>query len=105
MPKKQRNYFISLEEVGSLSWHENCSIGKCRAHLRVHCRAKVRDGKTLRNDPKTGSERSFIEIGEEKGGITYYYNLQPHKPARPMEIVRDKNGDYWLCDKGVDPQK
>ena len=38
---------------------------------------------------------SFIEIP----------HARPHKPARPMEIVRDKNGYCWLCDKGVDPKK
>ena len=26
-----------------------------------------------------------------------------HHPARPMEIVKDREGDLWLCDKGVDP--
>jgi hypothetical protein len=37
-----------------------------------------------------------------------YVEIPPAKPqraARPMEIVRDKNGDCWLCDKGVDPEK
>jgi hypothetical protein len=37
-----------------------------------------------------------------------YVEIPPTKPqraARPMEIVRDKNGDCWLCDKGVDPEK
>jgi hypothetical protein len=31
--------------------------------------------------------------------------VTPHRAARPMEIVRDKNGDSWLCDKGVDPER
>jgi hypothetical protein len=28
-----------------------------------------------------------------------------NKPVRPMEIVRDKNGYCWLCDKDIDPKK
>ncbi len=28
----------------------------------------------------------------------------PHKPARPMMFVKDKDGNGWLCDKGVDPE-
>jgi hypothetical protein len=28
----------------------------------------------------------------------------PHVPARPMEVVKDKHGSTWLCDKGVDPE-
>ncbi len=31
--------------------------------------------------------------------------FEPHKPARPMEIVADQKGDRWLCDQGVDPEK
>jgi len=31
--------------------------------------------------------------------------ISVHKPARPMEIVKDKKGDCWLCDKGIDPKK
>lgn len=40
-----------------------------------------------------------MELREEKEDIRL------HKPARAMEIVRDKNGDSWLCDKGVDPER
>lgn len=40
-----------------------------------------------------------MELREEKEDIRL------HKPARVMEIVRDKNGDSWLCDKGVDPER
>jgi hypothetical protein len=28
-----------------------------------------------------------------------YY--EPEYPGRPLEYVRDKEGDGWLCDKGV----
>lgn len=31
--------------------------------------------------------------------------IEPHSPVRPMVIVKDKNGERWLCDKGVDPDK
>jgi roadblock/LC7 domain-containing protein len=26
-----------------------------------------------------------------------------HKPARPMMFFKDKEGNGWLCDKGIDP--
>ena len=26
----------------------------------------------------------------------------PHKPARPLQYVKDKNGNGWLCDKDID---
>ena len=29
----------------------------------------------------------------------------PHKPARPMKFVKDKNGNGWLCDFDVDPNE
>jgi hypothetical protein len=32
------------------------------------------------------------------------YEVDPNHPARPMEVVFDKAGDHWLCDKGVDPK-
>lgn len=25
-----------------------------------------------------------------------------HPGARPLEVVKDNNGELWLCDKGVD---
>lgn len=28
----------------------------------------------------------------------------PHRAARPMEVVRDEDGNLWLCDKGVVPE-
>ena len=31
------------------------------------------------------------------------YEVDPNHPARPMEVVFDKSGNHWLCDKGVDP--
>ena len=31
--------------------------------------------------------------------------VQQHKPARPMEVIKDKENELWLCDKGVDPEK
>jgi len=27
----------------------------------------------------------------------------PHKAARPLKFVRDKEGKGWLCDMDVDP--
>lgn len=27
----------------------------------------------------------------------------PHRPARPLKYVRDKDGNGWLCDKEVNP--
>jgi hypothetical protein len=27
----------------------------------------------------------------------------PHQATRPMKFVKDKDGNGWLCDKGVDP--
>jgi len=32
-----------------------------------------------------------------------FYGDVPHKPARPMKFVKDKDGYGWLCDKDVDP--
>jgi len=29
-----------------------------------------------------------------------YY--EPQYPGRPLEYVKDKSGNGWLCDKGVD---
>ncbi len=28
-----------------------------------------------------------------------------HKPARPLKYFKDKAGNGWLCDKGIDPDK
>lgn len=28
-----------------------------------------------------------------------------HKPARPLKFFKDKDGNGWLCDKGIDPDK
>lgn len=28
-----------------------------------------------------------------------------HPSARPMEVLKDGTGDWWLCDKGVDPRR
>ncbi len=28
-----------------------------------------------------------------------------HPSARPMQVVKDYKGDWWLCDKGVDPRR
>ena len=32
-----------------------------------------------------------------------YY--EPEYPGRPLKYVRDRDGNGWLCDKGVDPKK
>ena len=26
---------------------------------------------------------------------------QGHRAARPLEVIRDKKGNEWLCDQGV----
>jgi hypothetical protein len=31
------------------------------------------------------------------------YEVDPKHPARPMEVVFSKDGNHWLCDKGVNP--
>jgi hypothetical protein len=28
-----------------------------------------------------------------------------HPGARPMQVYFDKDGCWWLCDKGIDPNK
>ena len=28
-----------------------------------------------------------------------------HRSARPMEVVRDKKGEWWICDKGVNKSR
>jgi len=28
-----------------------------------------------------------------------------HTSARPMEVVKDDRGDWWLCDEGVDTRR
>jgi len=33
------------------------------------------------------------------------YAVNPNHPARPMEVVFEKDGNHWLCDKGVDPER
>jgi len=32
-------------------------------------------------------------------------NTDIHYPARPLKFFKDKNGDGWLCDKNIDPEK
>ena len=32
-----------------------------------------------------------------------YY--EPEYPGRPLEYVKDKDGNGWLCDKGIDKSK
>ncbi len=36
---------------------------------------------------------------------TQSHDFEPHKPARPMVIVKDQKGDRWLCDQGVEADK
>jgi len=31
--------------------------------------------------------------------------VAPHRAARPMKVVVDKEGYAWLCDKSVNPKK
>ena len=28
-----------------------------------------------------------------------------HRPARPLRFVKDREGNGWLCDRHVDPNK
>ena len=37
--------------------------------------------------------------------IEDYTDLYDHKPARPLKYFEDRNGDGWLCDKNIDPEK
>ena len=30
--------------------------------------------------------------------------VPPHKPARPLKFVKDREGNGWLCDRDVDPK-
>ncbi len=32
-------------------------------------------------------------------------STETHKPARPMRFFKDMEGNGWLCDKDVDPDK
>ena len=36
---------------------------------------------------------SYVEIPVEES----------HHAARPMKVIPDKNGEYWICDESVDP--
>ena len=40
---------------------------------------------------------SVVDDGEDE-----ILEVDPCNPARPMEIVYDRQGVRWLCDKGVD---
>ena len=31
--------------------------------------------------------------------------MESHRPARPMKVIRDRQGDLWLCDNQADPDK
>ena len=58
--------------------------------------------------PQAGVRKE--EAMEKREGKRYEHLVtsilvEPHKLARAMQVVRDKNGDCWLCDKGVDPEK
>lgn len=45
-----------------------------------------------------------METGENTGTTTYYYPLEPHKPVRPMVVLKDPDGKSWLCDRGTNPK-
>ena len=34
-----------------------------------------------------------------------YTYLYAHMPTRPIEYLKDKDGEEWLCDKKVDPNR
>jgi hypothetical protein len=42
---------------------------------------------------------------EVKSGDTVYASEEPHKAARPMKVVTDREGCTWLCDQSVDETK
>lgn len=46
------------------------------------------------------SKRFDVVTGED-GVIYEEYEVDPNHPARPMEVVFEKGGSHWLCDKGV----
>ena len=51
-------------------------------------------------------ERSIIMKPNKKvSGKPAKTQVQPHKAARPMEVVKDEDGNLWLCDKGVAPRE
>ena len=31
--------------------------------------------------------------------------VESHRPARPMKVIRDLQGDLWICDTEADPSK
>ena len=40
--------------------------------------------------------------GENVGRDPYY---EPHEPARPLKFVKDEDGNGWLCDADIAPNK
>jgi hypothetical protein len=43
------------------------------------------------------------QIEHDAAYDTYDLTLASHKPARPMQFLKDREGNGWLCDMGVDP--
>jgi hypothetical protein len=39
---------------------------------------------------------------EARNGDTVWVGSEPHKAARPMRVVVDKDGCTWLCDVDID---
>ena len=52
-----------------------------------------------------GDERRLVMNNvQQKTKESPHENFVPHKAARPMEVVKDEEGNLWLCDKGVAPK-
>ncbi len=57
--------------------------------------------------------RAAVKDLVEAGELAYTYHdpesfvelapARPHRPARPMKVVVDSQGNSWLCDADVDP--
>jgi len=30
-------------------------------------------------------------------------STETHTPARPLQFIKDRDGNGWICDKGIDP--
>ena len=45
------------------------------------------------------------EIGETTKLEGYFGHGVTHHGGRPMKMVKDKEGNWWVCDKNADPNK
>jgi len=58
------------------------------------------DSAKVPNERKEAAMNATAEKERPKMGSGIY-----HPSARPMEVVKDEEGQWWLCDKGVDPRR